>query len=247
MWNQVVLFFNKTILSFTWKDFYLSSPLMLLYIAGTSAFVGWLRTKEHVITPYTRKVFHFMIFSMAGLLQMWIGLGAVALFGIWTSMVVLYAVLKGRGFAFYESIARPKDAPHQSFFILVPLASTILGGVISNLFFPKYAFIGYLVAGWADAIAEPVGTRWGKHRYKVPSLFGVKATRSLEGSLAVFLTGFAAVMFCGWILNLDIGRMLAVGLLCSLTAAAVEAVSHHGLDNLTVQVVVSAVAAFVLG
>jgi phytol kinase len=129
----------------------------------------------------------------------------------------------------------------------VPLASTVLGGVGSNLFFQKYAFIGYLVAGWADAIAEPVGTKWGKHRYKVPSLFGVKATRSLEGSLAVFLTGFAAVLFCGWILNLDAGRMLAAGLVCSLTAAVVEAVSHHGLDNLTVQVAVSAAAALILG
>jgi len=38
--------------------------------------------------------------------------------------------------------------------------------------------------GWGDAVGEPVGTRFGRHPYRVPSLAGVPATRTLEGSLA---------------------------------------------------------------
>jgi phytol kinase len=240
------LFLEKSILAISWKDLFLSTPLMLLYITVSAALVVWLRMKEHVITPYTRKIFHFMIFTMAAVLQVAFGLKAVLLFGFWTSLAVLLAVIKGEGHPFYEALARPKDAPRQSLFILIPLASTALGGLMSNLFFPEHAFIGYLVAGWADAIAEPVGTRWGKHLYTVPSLFHVKATRTLEGSLAVLLTGFLAVLVCGGIMHIGMSKMLMIGMWCSLAGMLVEAISHHGLDNLTVQVAVSAVASLLM-
>lgn len=229
-----------------WRDLYLLSPLLILYITSVALFVGWLRIREHVITPYTRKIFHFLIFTMAAVLQVAFGLQTVLFFGVWTCAAILYAVFKGEGHPFYEALARSKDAPWRSLFILVPLASTVAGGLLSNLFFPKAAFIGYLVTGWADAIAEPVGTRWGRHTYTVPSLFGVKATRSLEGSSAVLLIGLVAVLICGAILDIESRKMLQLALACGLTATLVEAFSHHGLDNLTVQVAVSAAASMVL-
>ena len=40
--------------------------------------------------------------------------------------------------------------------------------------------------------------------------------------------------------NVDVG--MQDGLACGLTGAALEAISHHGLDNLTVQIVASATA-----
>jgi phytol kinase len=238
--NFFDLFLKNTILTMQWSDLYLRSPLIILYVSAAAGLVGWLRTTEHVITPYTRKIFHFLIFTMAAVLQIAFGLKSVLLLGIWTGLAVLVAVIKGAGFPFYEALARTKDAPRQSSFILIPLASTALGGLLSNLLFPKYAFVGYLVAGWADAIAEPVGARWGRHRYAVPSLFGIRATRSLEGSFAVMVTGMLAGWVCGAILNAGPDAMLKLGLICGLTGALVEAVSHHGLDNLTVQVAVSA-------
>ncbi len=240
------LFFEKSILTMGWSDLYLLSPLLVLYIASVALLVGRLRTREHVITPYTRKIFHFLIFTMAAVLQIAFGLNTVIVFGVWTSAAVLFAVFKGEGHPFYEALARPKDAPRQSLFILIPLASTAIGGLLSNLFFPKAAFIGYLVAGWADAIAEPVGARWGKHTFTVPSLFGVKATRSLEGSSAVLLMGLIAVLVCGAALDIESKTMLRLALACSLTGTLVEAFSHHGLDNLTVQVAVSAAASMIL-
>jgi phytol kinase len=242
----LVDFLKKFILTLQWSDLYLRSPLLILYITSAAGFVGWLRMAEHVITPYTRKIFHFLIFTMAAVLQISFGLKTVLLFGIWTGLAVLFAAVKGAGYPFYEALARTKDAPRQTSFILIPLASTALGGLLANILFPKYAFVGYLVAGWADAIAEPVGARWGKHRYTVPSLFGIGATRSLEGSFAVLVTGFFAGLVCGGILHAGLENMLKLGLICGLTGALVEAVSHHGLDNLTVQLAVSAVVSVLL-
>ena len=83
------------------------------------------------------------------------GFPTVALFGAIVSAAVLYAVYRGDGFGFYEALARPTDAPRRTFFILVPLATTAIGGVLSNLLFGAFATIGYLVCGWGDAVGEP--------------------------------------------------------------------------------------------
>jgi phytol kinase len=220
-------------------------PLALAYGGFAAWLAGWLRTKRGVRAPYTRKTFHFLIISAAAVVQLKWGLPGVSIFGGSLALLVLYAVWRGDGFPFYEAMARPSDAPHRSLFILVPLLTTALGGIISNLFFSPFAPVGYMVTGWGDAVGEPVGTRWGKHRFTVPSLAGVPATRSLEGSGAVFLMSFAASALTTTLLGHG-DQALLVGLACAAAAVVVEAVSSHGLDNLTVQVAASAVAYWLL-
>ena len=217
-------------------------PMAAVYAGAAATFAGWLRKTRGVRAPYTRKVFHFFIISAAGVVQLVWGLPGVVVFGSVTALLVLYAVLRSDGFAFYEAMARPSDAPHRSLFILVPLATTALGGVLANVFFSPFAPVGYMVTGWGDAVGEPVGTRWGRHKYKVTSLAGLPATRSIEGSAAVFVVGTAAsaaaLLGLGWT-----GLAVAgTALLCGAAGAAIEAVSSHGLDNLTVQVGAAAVA-----
>jgi phytol kinase len=222
-------------------------PLAAIYAVSAACLAGWLRVTRGWRAPYTRKVFHFLIISAAGVVHLVWGLPGVTIFGSVVALIVLFAVARGDGFGFYEALARPTDAPHRSLFILVPLCTTALGGVLSNLFFAPFAPVGYMVTGWGDAVGEPVGTRWGKHRYRVPSLAGVTATRSLEGSAAVFVVGFAAATVV--LLGLGFAAPVAfgVGLLCGLGGMVIEAFSSHGLDNLTVQVTASAVAWWLLG
>src|ERR1700730_424338 len=143
-------------------------------------------------TPYTRKVFHFMIFTMASIIQLSWRLPGVIVFGCVVALIVLYAVWRGDGHPLYEALARPTDAPRRTLFVVVPLFTTIAGGLASNALFPGSAYIGYLVCGWGDAVGEPAGSRWGRRAYRVPSLSGVPAVRTIEGSLAVFAVGSAA-------------------------------------------------------
>jgi len=224
------------------RSIVLLGPLLLLLASLAAHLAGWLRTARGVKTAYTRKIFHFVIFTTAGGLHLIGGLPTVALFGGIVSVVVLYSVWRGDGFAFFEALARPSDAPRRALFVLVPLATTAVGGLSANLFFGAAAPIGYLVAGWGDAIAEPVGARWGRHRYRVPSIAGVPATRSLEGSAAVLCVGSLAAFVGLWLAGVPAPFSLAVAAACGVAGAGVEAVSNHGLDNLTVQLAAAGTA-----
>lgn len=224
----------------------LLSPLIIIYVLLVAILACYLKKYRQVRTPYTRKIFHFLIFTTASIFQFRFGLSLVVLFGCIVSLFVLAAVLAGEGFIFYEALARDTDRPHRTLFVLVPLFTTALGGVLINIFFPAFSFIGYLVGGWGDAVGEPVGTRWGKHRYAVPSLMGVAAQRSLEGSAAVAVVS-TAVAFGGlYTAGYPVPTALGAALACGLGSMAVEAVSNHGLDNLTIQVAGAGIAHYVL-
>ena len=229
------------------EEWLVFTPAAFLISWLGSWLAGWLKTVKNWRTPYTRKVFHFIIFSTASLLQIWFGLPAVVVFGLITSLFVLWAVRSGEESGFYQALARPTDAPQQKLFILIPLLTTAAGGVLANLFFGTFASVGYLVGGWGDAVGEPVGTRWGKHRYKVPSLAGVPASRSLEGSSAVFLVGWLVAVPALLMLDFPVSDALWVGLACGLGGMLVEAISSHGLDNLTIQLAAAGIAWWLLG
>ena len=221
-------------------------PVVVLYTLLSAQLVGYLKRKHGIITPYTRKLFHLLIFSLAGVLQIYIGLSAVVLMGTVVSLSVLFAVVKGSGFPFYEAMARPTDAPKRSLFILIPLITTALGGIVSNIVFPGFASVGYFVGGFGDAAGEPVGTRWGRHRYRVPSLAGVKAERSVEGSAAVFFMSFIAAVLSLLLLNFSPLLSIKTGFVCAFTGTLVEAVSSHGIDNFTIQIAASGMASIIL-
>ena len=196
---------------------------------------------------YTRKIFHFGIFSGAAAVHARFGLPGTNAYGLAVAALVLLAVVRGDGNGLYEALARETDRPRRTLFIVVPLATTALGGFLSALVAGPLAAVGFLVAGWGDAVGEPVGARWGRHTYQVPSLGGVPATRSWEGSAAVlgasWLAAFAALVGLGapWDVSFAAGVVVAVG------ATGVEAASPRGTDNLTVQVAATILAFWLTG
>ncbi len=193
-------------------------------------------------TGYTRKVFHFFIFGTVAGLQWLLGTKAVCLFGGMCSLVVFFAVWKGAGNLLYEAMAREKDAPHRTFFILVPYFTTLFGGLVSNILFGPVALAGYLVTGLGDAIGEPAGTMFGKHHYRVRSLSSVPATRSLEGSAAVFIMSLLALAIAAWVspqISLAKFGILKLFVIAGASTLA-EAISPHGWDNAFMQIVPTA-------
>lgn len=221
-------------------------PAALVYGMLSAWGVGWLRVQKQWRIGYTRKLFHFCIFTAAGILQLQWGLPVVVVFGTAISLLVLWAMWQGEKSNFYLALARPSDTPKERLFILIPLLTTATGGVLANLFFGSWAAIGYLVGGWGDAVGEPVGSTWGKHRYKVPSMAGVSATRSLEGSAAVFFVS-AFVAFLGLqAQGLSAANALLYAFIIAAMATGTEAVSTHGLDNLTIQLAAAGTAYWLL-
>ncbi len=153
--------------------------------------------------------------------------------------MIFYAIFRGSGNILYEAMAREKDEPHRTHYIVVPYFATLIGGLITNIFFGPIAVIGYLVTGLGDAVGEPVGTKFGKHKYKTPSLTSVKSERSLEGSAAVLLMSFLAII-AGIAISpeLEFSTMsfLTISIL-SIICGVTEALSPHGWDNTTMQVI----------
>lgn len=219
--------------------------LATLVGGGGAALVARLR-RRGVRVPYTRKIFHFLVFTTAAGVHLTWGLPGTLVYGSITALVVIAAVVSGEGNGLYEALARETDRPHGTLFIVVPLITTAVGGLASALLAGPFATVGYLAAGWGDAVGEPVGTKWGRHPYRVPSLAGVPAKRTLEGSAAVFVVAALGSVLALWQLGIPLD-LWWVGVVCGAAAAAVEAVSNHGLDNLTVQVAASLVAAWLLG
>lgn len=224
----------------SWKMIVIGSPLGLAWSLACLWFAGRLK-RNGMRTGYTRKVFHFLIFGTVALLQWRLGTPAVCLFGGMCSLIVFFAIWRGSGNMLYEAMAREKDAPHRTFFILVPYFTTLVGGLTSNILFGPLAITGYLVTGLGDAIGEPVGTRFGKHQYRVWSLASVPATRSLEGSTAVFIMSAIALGLSTISPEIDLAFSAAPRLLAIAAASTVvEAVSPHGWDNATMQVIPTA-------
>lgn len=219
--------------------------LALLVGTGGAVWVAVLRDRGMRVA-YTRKIFHFLIFTVAALVHAVWSLAGTVVFGAVIAGMVLAAVLKGEGHPFYEALARETDRPRRTLFILVPLVTTALGGLLSAVVAGPFAVVGYLAAGWGDAVGEPVGARWGRHPYSVPSLAGVPATRTLEGSAAVLVVSAVASGLALATLGFRLDAVW-VGALCGLGAAVVEAGSNHGLDNLTVQLAPSVLALLLLG
>ena len=227
----------------SWTALALGGPPSLAWSFAALWFAGWLQ-RRGAQTGYTRKVFHFLIFSTVAVLEWRLGTPAVCLFGAACTVAVFTAIWLGPGHVLYDAIARPNDAPHRTRFVLVPYFATLLGGLVSNLAFGPVAVAGYLVTGLGDAIGEPVGTMFGRHSYRVRSLSSVPATRSLEGSAAVFLMSAVALFLAAGVSpEITLGHFAAGKVLAIAAASAVvEAVSPHGWDNLTMQIIPSALA-----
>jgi phytol kinase len=225
----------------SWQALLIGAPVGLAWSLASLWFAGRLK-RRGMMTGYTRKVFHFLIFSTVAALQWRLGTPAVCLFGGMCTLVVFFAIWRGPGNMLYEAIARQKDDPHRTFFVIVPYFTTLVGGLASNIFFGSFAIAGYLVTGLADAVAEPVGTMMGKHTYPVPSLRSVPTTRSWEGSLAVFL--FSVIALClaaaltpqiSWS-YFAVFKLFTIAAVCTVS----EALCPHGWDNAAMQIVPSA-------
>lgn len=190
----------------------------------------------------TRKIFHLVIFTAAALLRMLTTAGTLSAMSLVVVGMVLWCVWRRHSVPLYKALARPSDAPHEAWHVLVPMICTGVGGILAQLLAGPQAFVVYLIAGWGDAVGEPVGVRWGKHRYRVPRLDGVISERSWEGSTAVFVASLlAALIGLSAIPGLDASllssqRIFLSVLILGIVATVLEAGSPHGYDNLILQV-----------
>lgn len=224
----------------------LIAVISAVIVFGFAYLAGRLRTGSDVAVGYTRKIFHFAVFTTAGVFMWHWGYGAVMILGGVAFIFVLVACYRADGFVLYEGIARADDAPHRTYYVIVPFLATAFAGLISVYFFWTFAIVGFFVAGWGDAAGEPIGTAFGKHRVVLPFFGKTSFTRSLEGSAGVFVLSLLACGIATWLaFDWELYKMILVSLAVAVTAVFVEFFSPHGIDNFTVQVFSAGAAAWV--
>jgi phytol kinase len=84
---------------------------------------------------------------------------------------------------------------------------------------------------WGDAMAAILGKQYGQIKYQV-----LGYTRSVEGSVSMFLFSLVSTFLALWLLPSPTSgwENLGIALVVALVATLVEAVSPWGLDNLTI-------------
>jgi len=133
----------------------------------------------------------------------------------------------------FASIDRPEDRP----FTLIWLITSVLAtwGVLLLWLWlaPEtayYIFVALFISGIGDALAEPVGLRFGRRTYRTRALWTDKTfIRTFEGSATVFLSGVVAVLL---VHGLPLGpeAWFALGLF-PIAGMLAEAKSPHTWDQ----------------
>lgn len=234
MMGEAITFLVKDVLDPDMLIFYI--PVCIVYIVTISYIAGYLKQNRNIKTNYTRKFFHISIFSFAGFIALFGSFAGVCIFGGLSTLFTVAVLYKGEGNIFYEGVAREEDRPYRSLYIILPLIATIFGGILGQVMFGRFAVIGYFVVGFGDAAGEPVGIRFGKHIYKIPTFTKRIFIRTVEGSIGVLLAStLVSLLILHYILDLSPPIALLCAMVIGAGACAVEAASPHGFDNFTVQ------------
>lgn len=213
------------------------------FLMGLCWLTGLLVLNLGVKVNYTRKINHFALMLCPFLLapvfpyqpSLSTFLTTVVVFTLATS-IMCHPIRQRFSMVntAFAAVDRPEDRPYTLFWII---SQAIVSAIIlTNMFlvFQKLGIaalisIPLVVTGVGDGLAEPVGIRFGKHTYRVPSLAKDRIyLRSIEGSACVFIVAILTVACVYPIVTFNQWLTLLVLVPTIMTAA--EAFAPHTWD-----------------
>ena len=218
--------------------------LRLIGLFAIGCLTSYLVKKEKLKVNYSRKILHFSQLLSTLLINRTFFDYSMEYFIISGTLTFLQSLLfvepLRRRISFlnfmFLSYDRPEDRP-----LTFRLVITQVVGMNIALIAVAYLYelsavpldllaVPLLITAFGDGLAEPIGVRFGMHKYKVRDLFGNRHyTRSIEGSAMVFLASLITLIgFQEVFPQATLLFMLAVlPLLMTIT----EAYSPHTWDN----------------
>ena len=200
---------------------------------------------RNVKVNYTRKIHHFSLLFIPLFFATYFPYDRSGFFGLIGSLAFVWTLFP---FVFREKnafisrcflgIDRPEDRPHTllwlftqflaSIMVIVPIA--IVSEVIFDIPWQNIGLFVICLAMIGDGFAEPVGIRFGKKRYKTFALFTRKRYfRTVEGSLAVFITTFLVILTFNGIFTSE--QFIYAILILPIAITFTEALSPHTWDS----------------
>ena len=187
-------------------SFQLSEFASLLTIQYCS---GLLVRHKRIKVNYTRKVNHFALFFIPVFLRSVFPhemsferfitgcvIGTVTLFIYIKPIREKISIIA----TMFLSFDRPEDRPNTLWWLFTQILAGYIVLVPAVIFFVsnglvEIIWIPIFIIAFGDGLAEPVGIRFGKHKYKTYAFFSKKKyVRSMEGSACVFLASIIVVM-----------------------------------------------------
>ena len=223
-----------------------------LIIEATKISCFWLLTfllgnlviRYNVKVNYTRKVNHFCILFFPVLLTKYISheselLDLIGAFSfLWTITPFYLRKHIPSLETCFLSFDRPEDRPFTLLWLLTQFFFGLLIGISIAIFAEAYfgipwveiALLVLCLSHIGDGLAEPIGVRFGRIKYKTYALFTRKRYyRTLEGSLAVFISTILVLIWFGYLFT---GQQLILALFTlPLILMITEAISPHTWDG----------------
>lgn len=194
---------------------------------------------------YTRKIHHFALLFFPIFLASHFShqtselMGLVGAFGfVWTLLPFYFR--KNHVFLerCYLSFDRPEDRPYTllwlytQFFasITIVISLALAAEIYFGIFWADIGLLVICLAMIGDGLAEPIGVRFGRIKYKTYALFTKKLFfRTVEGSLTVFISTIGVLVWFGDIFT-EKQFICAIAVL-PLTLMCTEAISPHTWDG----------------
>ncbi|KMQ51277.1 hypothetical protein CHISP_1760 [Chitinispirillum alkaliphilum] len=225
------------------SGFIVTQVFTILGLAVVAYFSGTLALRGFKVN-YTRKIVHFTVFFLPFFFTDFFPytptLATSVFSGILLAVLILFITKPVRERirfikVIFASIDRPEDRPHTvlwlstqviaGFAVLVPLAYMLY---VRGQY--KLIYIPLLINGIGDGLAEPVGVKFGKRRYKARAIFSKKSyTRTFAGSVCVFVSSILAVLFFHG--NFTDTQLWAASIAMPVAMTIAEAVAPHTWDS----------------
>lgn len=210
------------------------TALTFIYVFGLLAILNFCVTKFKLPQDISRKITHIGAGSLIGFLPLyndlhWSKYLNVTIFVVWIILLIQKGLFASDDDEAVKTMTRNGD---KSELLKGPLYFVIVATICGTLFYKTFpGIMAIATLGWGDGIAPIIGSRYGKLKYEVLS------SKSVEGSLSMFVAAFAASTFFVWLIIPNELNPLRI-LLLSAIATLVEACSPKEIDNLLIPSVV---------
>lgn len=227
------------------ETLFLVNQAIKFFLLGLIALsCGLLVTHREIKVNYTRKVMHFSLLLIPIYIERIFAYErTLGLFtaGCLLTIVITFIFIKPLRerlplvSLMFKAFDRPEDRPYTVLWVITQFMANYIILIPMIILYARFDLqhlitLPLLITVVGDGFAEPVGVRFGKHKYKVTALFTDREYyRTLEGSACVFIAcvvGIAA-FHASFTPNQFFVAMLVVPLLVTLA----EAFSPHTWDN----------------
>ena len=203
---------------------WLAIAISFIYIFASLGIAEGLRKIFRFSPEFTRKFVHIAV-------GMW-SIGTVLLFqSRWMAIIPPASFVLLNYISYKKETFKAMESADKSNLgtIYFPLAFVFI--VLLFWDTPNKLVAALMPLTWGDAMAAVLGKQYGHIKYTV---FG--HTRSVEGTVSMVLFSLISVFLALWLLppSMGVGTSFLIAVAVSLIAAAVEAVSPWGIDNLLI-------------